>query len=150
MKKISAAGLSYTDLLEQWDGTGEAVFPTISRALLTPAPTGPLLLTDVDYPAMNWTKPWITELLAKHKVKIQMRTPGPHWAKTGKSNKFYVIEPLDSFSDVVAQTSGVRWCYTMDEEFFFEEQVRLRPAFCSMGAHVCSMGVPSWCHMEVH
>eukprot|EP01050_Picozoa_sp_SAG11_P013280 SAG11_NODE_1539_length_4722_cov_4.377028_7_plen_112_part_00 len=54
----------------------------------------------------------------------QMRVPGPSWAKSGNSHKFYVNEPLSSFSNVVAESSGIRWCYSMDEEFFFEEQGR--------------------------
>jgi hypothetical protein len=115
VKKISANGLSYEQLLSNWDGAE------------------PVLLTDVSYPALNWTKSWIVEQIAKLKIKIQMRVPGPSWANDGNSHKFYVIEPLESFAEVVAQSGGIKWTYSMDEEFFFEEQ----------------MGIPGWMKKQV-
>ena len=104
IRRIDARDASYERMLELWDGSE------------------PAILTGVDYPALNWTKQWLTEQLHDHQVKIQMRVPGSHWAQTGKCDHFYQIDSLHTFTNVVAHTMALRWCYVMDEEFFFEEQ----------------------------
>ena len=104
IRRIPAQDLSYESMLELWDGST------------------PTILTGVDYPALNWTKDWLTDVLGEQQVKIQMRVPGSKWAQTGKCDHFYQIDTLASFTNVVEHTMALRWCYVMDEEFFFEEQ----------------------------
>jgi|EP01046_Picozoa_sp_COSAG06_P021911 hypothetical protein len=91
IQRIPAEDLSYEKLLEIWDGSQ------------------PAMLTGVDYPALNWTKDWLTEVLGDQKVKIQMRVPGSKWAQTGTCDHFYQIDTLRSFTNVVEHTMALRW-----------------------------------------
>lgn len=92
IRRIPAKDLSYEKLLEIWDGSK------------------PTMLTGVEYPALNWTKDWLTEVVGDQKVKIQMRVPGPKWAQTGTNEHFYQIDTLKSFTSVVGHSMGVKWC----------------------------------------
>ena len=91
IRRIPAKDLSYEKLLEIWDGSQ------------------PAMLTGIEYPALNWTKDWLTEVLGEQKVKIQMRVPGSKWAQTGTNDNFYQIDTLRSFTNVVGHSMGLKW-----------------------------------------
>jgi len=91
IRRIPAKDLSYEKLLEIWDGSQ------------------PAMLTGVEYPALNWTKEWLTEVIGEQKVKIQMRVPGSKWAQTGTNDHFYQIDTLRSFTNVVGHSMGLKW-----------------------------------------
>lgn len=91
IQRIPAKDLSYEKLLQIWDGSQ------------------PAMLTGVEYPALNWTKDWLTEVLGEQKVKIQMRVPGSQWAQTGTNDHFYQIDTLKSFTNVVGHSMGLKW-----------------------------------------